>query len=651
MRTAARQALFDITGPTNNRNGTQSSPLYPPSDDTNQDASPTTFPRELKRRKLLHISGGNHSRKNSSFHNTGSTQASSQQEEEYPDIPSSPCERVVRYISIREEDEEPHKAVAPLQRIIPLEHRGVGGERLQVAQGSVRSSRLHLSYPINDWQDETSHYYSRPEDAQMCMDGNGLDRCIPFCAASCNTNSLVAIGDENGRVRLLESADGGKPEFANTFLAFRVHRNAIIDMSFTEDDKLLATGSGDQTARVVDMSTQVTLAILANHSASLKQVRFQPGQANNSVLATSSRDGSVRLWDLRCKGADGPAYSFQVPVDDRDHPQTTKVNYGYPVGSIYDAHHNLRPLPPHDPSPRPYLSPRAGDVSVTALSFLPQGQEHLLLTASEANASVKLWDIRSMSNSRRRPVGPLSCTRQPESHSQFRHFGINSLNLSGDGSRVYTLCKDNTVYAYSTAHLILGRAPELSSKTQERPRPQREVQEGLGPLYGIRHPQLHATSFYVKSTLRKAKDGNCEMLAVGSSDGCAILFPTDERYLKQKNKTQDQAENNLDRSRLLPPRQGSRAAPQMNGGGGRRGDDTIPIYQNGTPLVRGHVREVGPVCWSSEGNLITVGDDFLVRCWRQGDAARDLRVGGEQGGRRWACGWATVDASYDDDDE
>jgi len=81
-----------------------------------------------------------------------------------------------------------------------------------------------------------------------------------------------------------------------------------------------------------------------------------------------------------------------------------------------------------------------------------------------------------------------------------------------------------------------------------------------------------------------------------------------------------------------------------------RQDEGIHISQYGTPLIRGHDREVGSLTWTSEGELITVGDDFMVRCWREGPEARDLRVGGEQGGRRWGSGWADVAESYDDDD-
>ena len=407
------------------------------------------------------------------------------------------------------------------------------------------------------------------------------------------------------------------------------------------------------------MSTQTTLAILDQHSASLKQVRFQPGSNSNSVLATSSRDGCVQIWDLRCKGNSGPRQSWNAA--ERSGPVTRSgrvPTYGRTIYSIYDAHRQVDrntphylPVTGHDMPGRGEAAGRAGDVSVTAISFLPEGNEHLLLTASEADTSVMLWDLRSLhSKGNRKTQVALSKTRQPESHNQWRHFGVNSINVSGDGSRLYALCKDNTVYAYSTSHLILGHAPELSSDTPGRRLPPQETREGLGPMYGFRHPKLHATSFYVKSALRKAKDGQSEMLACGSSDGCAILFPTDERYLpKNQGRDRDQADFNAS-----VPIFSRRPALRRAGSGigiSSRGEEKIPISTNGTPLIRGHDREIGSITWTAEGNLVTVGDDFIIRCWREGEDARDLRTGGEIEGRRWACGWADVGEDYDEDDD
>lgn len=84
---------------------------------------------------------------------------------------------------------------------------------------------------------------------------------------------------------------------------------------------------------------------------------------------------------------------------------------------------------------------------------------------------------------------------------------------------------------------------------------------------------------------------------------------------------------------------------------GRKQDD-IPIVRNGTPLVRGHSREVGSLAWTNKGKLITVGDDYFVRCWNEDrEQAKDLRTGGETEGRRWFSGWADVGENWDGDAE
>jgi WD40 repeat protein len=331
------------------------------------------------------------------------------------------------------------------------------------------------------------------------------------------------------------------------------------------------------------------------------------------------------------------------PVEPHEHTnylQSHDVQWGRAVNSIWNAHkpytRQIPSLNHPDAGSRGESVGRAGDVSVTALEFLP-GREHLLISASEADCSIMLWDIRSI-HPKRKGQYPLSHTKKVQSHS-------NQLNLSTDGSRIYSLCKDNTVYAYSTSHLILGSSPELSLTSQERYL-QRDTQEGLGPIYGFRHPQLHASSFYVKSAIRKAKNGKCEMLAVGNSGGHPILFPTDDRYFPKQPGERSATGSN---PRLVQRR--PTLARVGSGGLNSRLENGIPISTNGTPLVRGHDREVGNLAWTYDGELVTVGDDFLVRLWREGgNDARDLRTGGEADGRRWACGWAEVNEGYDDDD-
>ena len=164
---------------------------------------------------------------------------------------------------------------------------------------------------------------------------------------------------------------------------------------------------------------------------------------------------------------------------------------------------------------------------------------------------------------------------------------------------------------------------------------------GVGPLYGYKHPAMRVASFYVRAALRTAKDDKSEMLAVGSTDNTPVLIPTDERHLPYRNNRTQPMETEIDDdddadlpSLPVPSRTPSMAPPAA-----RRGP---PIYEPfGTALVRGHTKEVTSLSFTSEGNLISISDDFRARCWREDrESARDLRLCGEGGGKRWASGWA-----------
>lgn len=508
------------------------------------------------------------------------------------------------------------------------------------------------------WQFETASFFSKASDTYYCENPVSGHPALPFCSASCNSkccrflyhgrrdtdwaiaNSLVAVGDEEGSIRLLDSASHVTDGFSKAYLTFKVHENAIMDLEFSEDDRLLATGSGDQTCRVVDMLTQQTIHTLAGHSSSIKQVRFQPGSKNN-LVASCSRDGNINIWDLRIRGVDRPAQHLRCwpSVSGPDAAPGFDLPAAYLRDSIRAAHSG-RLGGQKAAIPKPRFKPRRVEASITSLVFLGAGREHLLATTSEADATVKLWDLRTTYDTRRARPLPLSTTRQPDTHEAHRRVGLTSMALSSDSARLYTLCRDHTIYAYSTSHLILGHAPELTSTSTRPRRAGGAEREGLGPLYGFRHRQLKVSTFYVKLSVRKPKGDQVELLATGSGNECPVLFPTNERYLGGRPLRQSS------------PHEARPNLRRLHSGWDRASfmDNGIPIHSNGTALIRGHRKEVTAVSWTSGGELVTTSDDFHVRCWREGDAARSLRIGGEGEGRRWMCGWADMDTAYDSDE-
>jgi hypothetical protein len=149
---SSRQALIDITAP-NNRNVIQSSPIRPSKSDETQENTPSNFPRDLKRRKLVHTPDSSPKYKRSR------RRGSAAREEEISDditatLQSSPCIQSSRRSVIGEESEEEQEELVapqqPVERIVPLVDRGLAGRLLELSIGnSSRGTRQRFEYPIN----------------------------------------------------------------------------------------------------------------------------------------------------------------------------------------------------------------------------------------------------------------------------------------------------------------------------------------------------------------------------------------------------------------------------------------------------------------------------------------------------------------------
>ncbi|KAG5966326.1 hypothetical protein E4U58_002554 [Claviceps cyperi] len=517
--------------------------------------------------------------------------------------------------------------------------RGFEAQMLDREHGfGIHAGKQYLQYPYHDPRVHTASFYSQSSDVHHCTALVGEGETIPFSLSSSPTDSTTAIGDESGFVRLLRTRpreDGVASHLGPEIDEYiKVHDNAIMDLDFSQDGYRLATASGDRTGRIVDLVTSsVAVELAAGHWDSLRQVAFQPGKASGFGLATSDRAGRVQLWDLRCSSMPTSAFSScGGQFGSRDRDTTLGIVAVNTVNTIDNAHERV-------------VQGVKSSASVTAIQWLPSGREHLLLTASEANASIKLWDTRYIKPRRQSQDMPLACTLEPTHHT-WRSYGLTSLALNTDASRLYAVCKDSTIYAYSTAHLMLGHAPELQDNMPKR-RPNGGI-NGLGPLYGFKHDQFRASSFYIKCALRpaSASDNQSELLAVGSANHCAILFPTDEKCMRTtwSQRGRPHAEASDRGPRNPPPSSCSSLAPSGS---------SIPILRTGTPLVRGHSREVTNVSWSRDGDLVTASDDYWVRRWSTSlrDQAQHLRTVGEFGGERYMAGWADVAPDWDMDDE
>lgn len=148
---ASRQALFDITAPANNRGGVQSSPLRPFRDiSTQENNSPASFTRELKRRKVIHTpesspddpSPSKRFQSNPNFVFEDDSEREDESQDTLPMLPRTAQSSLSRRLNMLSRN-------SPPKRITQLDDRGLSGRLLQLSMGfSSGSRRQQFQYPV-----------------------------------------------------------------------------------------------------------------------------------------------------------------------------------------------------------------------------------------------------------------------------------------------------------------------------------------------------------------------------------------------------------------------------------------------------------------------------------------------------------------------
>ena len=78
------------------------------------------------------------------------------------------------------------------------------------------------------------------------------------------------------------------------------HSKPVNALAISGNDKWLASGSQDRSAKVFSLDDGSLVATCSGHKGSIWSVDFSPIE---QILATSSRDGTVKLWNLAVGGA------------------------------------------------------------------------------------------------------------------------------------------------------------------------------------------------------------------------------------------------------------------------------------------------------------------------------------------------------------
>jgi len=212
------------------------------------------------------------------------------------------------------------------------------------------------------------------------------------------------------------------------------HQAAVTDVAFDPDGEVLATSSRDHTVALWDNRRREPLTTLTGHTAPVNGVAFSP---DARLVASASDDHTVIVWDVA-----------------RRAPLTTLTGHNQPVLDVaFSPDGSLAATAGADGTTRLWDTARWTPLSVldghtdrvNKVAFSPQAQ--LLATASDDH-TVIVWDVV-----RRAPLTTLTGHSQPVLDIAFSPDGYHLTTASRDGTVILWDCSGNTRWTWSETNI------------------------------------------------------------------------------------------------------------------------------------------------------------------------------------------------------
>ncbi|XP_067089760.1 transducin beta-like protein 3 [Osmerus mordax] len=167
------------------------------------------------------------------------------------------------------------------------------------AVGSVTCSRMKETFVVSGSQDCTIKVWDLPEgivdsgsdmhELTARLTEKAHDKDVNSVAVSPN-DKLVASGSQDRTAKLWSLAD------MSLLGVFRGHRRGIWAVVFSPMDQVLATASADGTVKLWSLQDCSCLKTFEGHDASVLKIIFV---CRGTQLLTSGSDGLVKLWTIK----------------------------------------------------------------------------------------------------------------------------------------------------------------------------------------------------------------------------------------------------------------------------------------------------------------------------------------------------------------
>lgn len=371
------------------------------------------------------------------------------------------------------------------------------------------------------------------------------------------------------------------------------HGEAILCTTFSpETSAIMATGSGDNTARIWDCDTGTPLHTLKGHTSWVLVVSFSP---DGKLLATGSMDNSVRLWNAKTGEALG------TPL---------KGHTKWITSLAWEPYHRQQPGKPRLASTSKDATVRIWDVTsrrteevltghIGSVTCVRWGGMNRIYTSSQ-DKTIKMWNSKTW-----------TCLHTLSSHSHW----VNHLALSTDFV-LRTAYHDHTGKVPETVDEKITKAKQRFEKAAttngevverlisasddntiflwDPANSQKPIARLLGHQKQVNHVTFSPDGLYIASAgfdnhvkLWNARDGKFIATLRGHvSSVYQCCFSADSRLLVSASK-----------------------------------DTTIKVWDVKTGKLSmdlpGHQDEVYAVDWSPDGNAVASGGrDKQVKLWK-----------------------------------
>ena len=199
-------------------------------------------------------------------------------------------------------------------------------------------------------------------------------------------------------------------------LALLPSASPLSSVVFSPDGTTLASGSRDGTVKLWDVATRATIASLERHTDGVRSVVFSP---DGTVLASGAFDNTVKLWDVATRA---------IIATLEGHTGGVNSVVFSPDGTVLASGAWDNTVKLWDVATRAIIATLEGHSDLVAsVSFSPDGT---VLASGSQDGTFKLWEVG----------------RETNSATLFGHTGgISSVSFSPDGTTLASGAWDNTV--------------------------------------------------------------------------------------------------------------------------------------------------------------------------------------------------------------